>query len=348
MQRQLETCRSHFKKVRFLGGGATGQVYLVRHRSEPDKLYAMKVISKADMIQSNRLRRVLTEREILTIPQHPFLVTMHWCWHAKDKVYFVMDYCSGGDFYQMLQRLPNKVIPEAAVKFYSAEIVLALEYLHLKGYIYRDLKPENLLLCDSGHIKLSDFDLSKCAGKPTSPCVIREFLGNIIKVSVKPECISNSFVGTPSYLAPEIITGPGHTFAVDWWALGVLLYEMLFGTVPFQGDDQDAIFRSITAAQLKLPKTDAVSKNARKLIKGLLTLDPTKRLGTNHGAADIKEHPFYADVNWALLRSAPPPVIPNVAVESRGESISVDVPAANDVNFKDFALSNIQQKKSLL
>lgn len=303
---------SDFHVIRFLGRGATGKVYLVKHRSQPDTEYAMKVMSKADMIECNRIKRVWTEQEILTRTRHPFLVTMHWSWHAEDKIYFVMDYCAGGDFYALLQQMPNQTLPEAVVKFYAAEIVLALEYLHLMGYIYRDLKLDNLLLCANGHIKLSDFDLSKYAGKPTAPDVINSYLGNVLKLSVKPECVSNSFVGTAFYLAPEIIKDGGHTFAVDWWAFGVLLHEMLFGCVPFDGNTNEDIFRAINASasgKLKLPKNSMVSKAARKLVRGLLTHDPNKRLGSLCGASDLKEHPFFADIHWALLRNTDPPLL---------------------------------------
>ena len=316
-----------FKKICYLGCGNTGKVYLVRHCKDNKKqLYAMKVFTKESMLKNNRIKRVLTEREILITSQHPFIVSLHWCWHAKNEIYFVLDYCSGGDFYNILQKMPNKCLPESTVKFYSAEILLALEYLHLLGYIYRDLKPENILLHKSGHIKLADFDLSKSTGTPTKTEIIKEILGKHIGVSVTPDCITNSFVGTPCYIAPEIINKNGnHTFAVDWWSFGILLYEMLYGDLPFQGASREDTFKAITTEKLKLPNRPNVSNNARKLIKSLLTTDVNKRLGTEHGASDIKRHPFFDGINWGLLRNTTPPLIPS---EQRGSNERSDEPTA--------------------
>lgn len=309
----------------------------------------MKVLSKEDMIKKNKVHRVMTEREILAASHHPFIVTLHWCWTSEKNIHFVMDYCAGGEFFRMLQRTPNKCLPEEAVKFYAAEVLLALEYLHILGFIYRDLKPENILLHESGHIMLTDFDLSKAAETPTAPQVVRDlFGGDIKKISSVPDLVTNSFVGTAEYIAPEVITGYGHSSAVDWWTFGILIYEMLFGRAPFQGTNRDEIFRNIVDQKLKFPEGIPVSKEAKKLMKALLTPDAKKRLGAEHGAADIKAHPFFNGINWALVRDMKPPIIPRVtgpsgadlAKNSEDQSIDRATPPATNVAkedpFKDF------------
>ena len=193
-----------FEEIRLIGRGNVGKVYLVRLKGT-DELYAMKVLSKEEMIKKNKVKRVMTEREILAAAHHPFIVTLHWCWTSKNHIYFVMDWCAVGEFFRVLQRNPNKCLKEEAVKFYAAEVLTALEYLHIMGFIYRDLKPENILLHATGHLKLTDFDLSKASENPTAPHVVREmFGGDIKKISSVPDLITNSFVGTAEYIAPEV------------------------------------------------------------------------------------------------------------------------------------------------
>ncbi len=166
---------------------------------------------------------------------------------------------------------------------------------------------------ETGHIKLTDFDLSKGSQQPTNPQVVREmFGGDIKKVSTVPDLVTNSFVGTAEYIAPEVISGFGHSSAVDWWTFGILIYEMLFGRAPFQGTNRDEIFKKIMDEKLKFPEDVAVSKEAKKLMRALLTPDAKKRLGAEHGAADIKAHPFFASINWALVADMKPPMIPRL------------------------------------
>lgn len=185
---------------------------------------------------------------------------------------------AGGEFFRVLQRMPNKCLPEEAVRFYCAEVLLALEYLHILGFIYRDLKPENILLHESGHIKLTDFDLSKASDTPTQPQVVREMFGEIKRVSTVPDLTTNSFVGTAEYIAPEVISGFGHSSAVDWWTFGILMFEMLYGRAPFKGKTREEIFKSIMDEKLKFPKEVPVSKEAKNMMKALLTPDVKKRL----------------------------------------------------------------------
>jgi len=226
-----------------------------------------------------------------------------------------MDYCAGGEFFRMLQRQTGKCLPEDSVKFYSAEVLLALEYLHMMGFIYRDLKPENILLHETGHIMLTDFDLSKAAATSVTPQVVKKIFSHAPEIYSKPELITNSFVGTAEYIAPEVIQGYGQSSSVDWWTFGILMYEMLYGVTPYRGKSQDDTFSQILEGEIKFPDHHIypVSSNCKNLIKKLLCSDPKKRLGSEHGAADIKKHKLFDKINFTLIRNVVPPIIPKVA-----------------------------------
>lgn len=239
------------------------------------------------MIKRNKIKRALAEQEILATSNHPFIVTLYHSFQSEDHLYLCMEYCSGGEFFRALQTRPNKCVDEDAARFYAAEVTAALEYLHLMGFIYRDLKPEStfvpwlrsrsmltctdILLHQSGHIMLSDFDLSKQSdpgGRPTMIISGRNGTSssNLPIIDTKT-CIANfrtnSFVGTEEYIAPEVIKGCGHTSAVDWWTLGILIYEMLYGTTPFKGRDRNATFANILKDEVPFPEgsgAPAVSK----------------------------------------------------------------------------------------
>lgn len=305
-----------YEKLRVLGRGDVGKVYLVRHMPTGE-LYAMKVLTKEEMIARNKVKRVLTEREILATADHPFIVTLYGTFQSTNKLFFVMEYCAGGEFFRMLQRQPGKRLLENHAKFYAAEVLLALEYLHLMGFIYRDLKPENILLHASGHIRLTDFDLSKQATNPMNPKVIKSLSGSI-QMGTAQSTQFTSFVGTEEYIAPEVITGWGQTSAVDWWTFGILLFEMMCGTTPFKGQSQTETFSNIMHGHLKFPKNLELTKHAKDIIKRLLHADPKKRLGGHYGAAEIKEHAFFKGVQWALIRNDTPPIVPAItnAVDS--------------------------------
>jgi protein-serine/threonine kinase len=307
LQHIMHPKKKDFIKLRTVGSGATGKVFLVKSQHDGN-LYAMKVTKKSDMIKQNKIKRLLTQREILITAQHPFIVTLHWCWHEKDAIYFIMDYCEGGDLFELLRKY--KKLPEKSVQFYCAEVLVALEYLHSLGYVYRDLKPENVLIDLDGHIKLADFDLAKVCDSPLKPQVIKNLFGDI-KISNIPNITTNSFVGTSQYLAPEIIQSNGHSSTVDWWTFGVLMYELLYGTTPFKGKTTEELFENITKEKVKFPKKVNVSKDAKNLIRSLLTTSK-KRLGSECGASDIKDHAFFKNVNWALLRSEKVPFKPKV------------------------------------
>jgi len=306
-----EVTREDFVKIKTLGRGDVGKVYLVRH-NKTEKLFAMKVLDKREMIKRNKVKRALTEREILATANHPFIVTLYYSFQTKNKLYLIMDYCAGGEFFRVLQRQPGKRLTESQVRFYGAEVLLALEYLHMMGFIYRDLKPENLLLNEIGHVMLTDFDLSKQAATPVNPKVVTQLFTGKMKLDTRPTLVTNSFVGTEEYIAPEVIEGFGHTSSVDWWTFGILLYEMLYGFTPFRGRTRDDTFSHILhSGSPKFPDEPPASKEIKNLIKRLLDKDPRKRLGSEHGAADIKEHPFFkGKVNWALIRNQKPPIVP--------------------------------------
>jgi len=264
------------------------------------------------MINKNKVKRVLTEREVLATADHPFIVTLYYSFQSKDKLVFIMQYCAGGEFYRLIQRQPHNCLLEDQVRFYASEVLLALEYLHMKGFIYRDLKPENIVVHETGHIMLTDFDLSKAAVSQAR--VVNKIYSGNAAVVAEPEIVTNSFVGTEEYLAPEVIQGTGHNATVDWWTFGILMYEMLYGSTPFRGSTRDATFSSINKAKIQFPqhRRGNISKECKDLLKMLLNRDPKKRLGSSGGAEDIKDHPFFKGVKWQLIRNQTPPIIPQL------------------------------------
>ncbi|KPI38688.1 Serine/threonine-protein kinase nrc-2 [Cyphellophora attinorum] len=280
------------------------------------------ILSKKEMIKRNKIKRALAEQEILATSNHPFIVTLYHSFQSDDHLYLCMEYCSGGEFFRALQTRPNKCVGEEDARFYAAEVTAALEYLHLMGFIYRDLKPENILLHQSGHIMLSDFDLSKqsdIGGAPTMILGTRNGSnGTGYPLVDTKSCIAdfrtNSFVGTEEYIAPEVIKGDGHTSAVDWWTLGILIYEMLFGTTPFKGKNRNATFANILRDDVPFPDhagAPQVTNLCKGVIRKLLVKDEARRLGSRAGASDVKNHAFFKPITWALLRHMKPPMVPH-------------------------------------
>lgn len=347
---------SNFRLLKRLGYGDIGSVYLVELRGT-SAFFAMKVMDKASLASRNKLLRAQTEREILGLLDHPFLPTLYSYFETEKFYCLVMEFCSGGNLHSLRQKQPSKHFTEEAARFYASEVLLALEYLHMLGIVYRDLKPENVLVRDEGHIMLSDFDLSlRCSVNPTlvkssSTHATSDANGgilddeNAVRGCIQPsgfsfyflpskknrksksdfglgnnplpelmaeptDVRSMSFVGTHEYLAPEIIRGEGHGSAVDWWTFGIFLYELLHGTTPFKGAGNRATLFNVVGQPLKFPDTPQVSSTARDLIKGLLIKEPHKRIAYKRGATEIKQHPFFEGVNWALVRCATPPHIP--------------------------------------
>ncbi|CAH9087112.1 unnamed protein product [Cuscuta europaea] len=275
-------------------------------------------MDKSVMLNRNKVHRACIEREIISLLDHPFLPTLYCSFQTSTHICLITDYCPGGELFGLLEKQPMKMFKEDSARFYAAEVVIGLEYLHYLGIVYRDLKPENVLLQADGHIVLTDFDLSfKTTCKPEvierSHSRIRgPFRSTPVPTFVaEPTSRSNSFVGTEEYIAPEIITGGGHSSAIDWWALGILLYEMLFGRTPFRGKNRQKTFANILNKDPTFPSNIQfifqLSLPARQLIKALLNRDPSCRLGSNGGANEIKEHPFFRGINWPLLRWMSPP-----------------------------------------
>ncbi|OWM68855.1 hypothetical protein CDL15_Pgr025042 [Punica granatum] len=329
----------HFRPVKPLGSGDTGSVHLVE-LCGTNQFFAMKAMDKSVMLNRNKVHRACAEREILDMLDHPFLPALYASFQTKTHICLITDYCPGGELFMLLDRQPTKVLKEDAVRFYAAEVVVALEYLHCQGIIYRDLKPENVLLQSDGHIALTDFDLScltSCKPQLLIPSTDekkrkkKKQKGQQTPIFMaEPMRASNSFVGTEEYIAPEIVTGAGHTSAVDWWALGILLYEMLYGYTPFRGKTRQKTFANILHKDLKFPRSKSVSLHVKQLIYRLLHRDPKSRLCAREGAEEIKRHPFFRGVNWPLVRCMNPPELDAPATDAEKESEAVD-PGLDDL-----------------
>jgi len=286
---KAKTSLDDFTMLKVIGKGSFGKVMLVQHKKD-GKLYAMKVLSKKKVKQNDEVEHIKSERQVLMQnTNHPFLVGLHYSFQTLTKLYFVLDYIAGGELFFHLQAARR--FPEPQALFYAAEILLALEYLHSLNIIYRDLKPENVLLDADGHASLTDFGLSKFVEKTT-----------------------NTFCGTPEYLAPEVLRKQQYGVAVDWWCFGSVIYEILVGLPPFYCRDFNEMYRRILSQPVRFPPH--VSENARDLIKKLLERDPKKRLGVG-GANEIKSHPFFSSIDWEKLvkREITPPFIPTISGE---------------------------------
>ncbi|KZW03876.1 Pkinase-domain-containing protein [Exidia glandulosa HHB12029] len=312
--KQVEVGPSSFQKLALLGRGDVGKVFLVKEKKN-GKLFAMKVLSKSEMIKRKKIKRVLAEQEILATANHPFIVTLYHSFQSETYLYFCMEYCAGGEFFRALQLMPDKCLPEDDARFYAAEVTAALEYLHLMGFIYRDLKPENILLHESGHIMLSDFDLAKQSSVPGGrPAKVSQILPNGAPLIDTKSCTANvparSFVGTEEYIAPEVMDRDGHTSAVDWWTLGILLYEMIFATTPFKGKNRKETFDNIMNLPVQFPYYPRISSKCKDVITQLLIKDDTQRLGSRTGASEVKQHKWFSKINWGLLRNTQPPIVP--------------------------------------
>ncbi|KAF3455297.1 hypothetical protein FNV43_RR05745 [Rhamnella rubrinervis] len=344
-----------------LGSGDIGSVYLAELKCAGGQgcVFAAKVMDKKELMSRSKEGRARTEREILELLDHPFLPTLYASIDSPRWLCLLTEFCPGGDLHVLRQRQPFKRFEELAVRFYASEVVVALEYIHMMGIVYRDLKPENVLVRSDGHIMLTDFDLSlKCDTSTSTPQIVSNqnplvaapqkdysmdpppfassscIIPNCIVPAVScfhpkskrkkkpgqrngPEFVaepidvrSMSFVGTHEYLAPEIVSGEGHGSAVDWWTLGIFIFELFYGVTPFKGVDNELTLANIVARALEFPKEPAVPATAKDLIGQLLAKDPGRRLGSTMGASAIKRHPFFQGVNWALLRCTPPPFIP--------------------------------------
>ncbi|KAL6705757.1 Serine/threonine-protein kinase [Coniothyrium glycines] len=286
-----------FEILKLIGKGTFGQVFQVRKR-DTRRIYAMKVLSKKVIVQKKEVAHTLGERNILVrtaMADSPFIVGLKFSFQTPSDLYLVTDYMSGGELFWHLQREGR--FQEARAKFYIAELILALQHLHEHNIVYRDLKPENILLDANGHIALCDFGLSKA--------------------NLTENATTNTFCGTTEYLAPEVLLDEhGYTKMVDFWSLGVLVFEMCCGWSPFYAEDTQQMYKNIAFGKVRFPR-DALSTEGRNFVKGLLNRNPKHRLGATRDAEELKAHPFFADVDWDALtkKNVVPPFKPKLKGE---------------------------------
>jgi serine/threonine protein kinase len=293
-----------FQILKPISRGSFGRVYLARKIKTGD-LYAIKVLRKTDIIRKNQEDTVMTERNAMARANHPFVVQLYFAFQSKRYLYLVMEYLIGGDLATLLGHF--KYFEEPVAKRYLAETVLVLEYIHSINIVHRDLKPDNLLINEDGHLKMTDFGLSKVGVWNNPEKNQFDPLRDLVTSSNPYGKINDDdrTVGTPDYLSPEILLGTGHGFAVDWWAIGVMAFELLVGCPPFADDSPEKIFQNILNRDMfEWPSAIPVSNSAKDFVDKLLCLDPNRRLGAN-GADEIKNHPFFAGIDWANVLTTP-------------------------------------------
>eukprot|EP01119_Soliformovum_irregulare_P010691 TRINITY_DN2635_c3_g1_i2.p1 TRINITY_DN2635_c3_g1~~TRINITY_DN2635_c3_g1_i2.p1 ORF type:complete len:840 (-),score=353.86 TRINITY_DN2635_c3_g1_i2:62-2581(-) len=280
--------KDDFELLAVVGKGSFAKVMQVR-KKDTGEIYAMKILQKSTVISKNQVAHTLAEKDILTKVEHPFVVRLHYAFQTKDKLYLILDFVNGGELYHHLRR--DGRFSEERVRFYAAELVLAVAHLHSLNIMYRDIKAENVLLDPKGHIVITDFGISK---------------------EVREEEKTNTMCGTPEYLAPEILLGVSHGKAIDWWSLGNLIYEMLVGMPPFWATTVSTMYNKILTAEVRFPSW--MSEDARSLLMGLLERDVDKRLGSK-GAEEVKNHKFFQGIDWKKLekKEVDPPFKPDVS-----------------------------------
>ncbi|KAI1430113.1 kinase-like domain-containing protein [Xylaria sp. FL1777] len=287
-----------FQILRLIGKGTFGQVYQVR-KKDSNRIYAMKVLSKKVIVQKKEVAHTVGERNILVrtaTSESPFIVGLKFSFQTQNDLFLVTDYMSGGELFWHLQKEGR--FDEKRAKFYIAELILAIQHLHHNDIVYRDLKPENILLDANGHIALCDFGLSKA---------------NLTKNDT-----TNTFCGTTEYLAPEVLLDEsGYTKMVDFWSLGVLVFEMCCGWSPFYAEDTQQMYKNIAFGKVRFPR-DTLSQEGRNFVKGLLNRNPKHRLGAIDDAEELKRHPFFANVDWVSLskKLITPPFKPKLKSET--------------------------------
>eukprot|EP00808_Paulinella_micropora_P027382 g21430.t1 len=312
-----------FQPIKVIGVGGFCKVLLVK-KKDTGELFALKVLEKKTMLERKQVFHVQTEWMMLSCLRHPFMIQLYWAFQDNQRLYFVMDFCQGGELFRYLQQAGR--FSEDRAKLLCAELTLVMAYLHENGFMYRDMKPENLMYDKDGHLKLVDFGLAKeleglrelihSHGKTTGLMEkenIRESKGyshsRHNSMAMRPR--TQTFAGTPEYLAPEIISKSGHNHMVDWWGLGILLYELVVGIPPFYSQDVGTMFGNISEATLRFPSF--MSADCKDLISQLLIRDPRKRLGAN-GVEEVKAHPFWKKLDWDLVEKKAyiPEAIPKI------------------------------------
>ncbi|KAI7862609.1 kinase-like domain-containing protein [Spinellus fusiger] len=281
--------KDDFENIKLLGRGAYGKVMLCRHKAT-QRLYAMKVLKKASLlVHAKHAEHTKAERQILEEVAHPFIVQLVYAFQTNDRLYLILEYATGGELFTHMA-MENMFLEDVA-RFYLAELVLALEHLHGLGIVYRDLKPENVLLDGKGHVLLTDFGLSK----------------------VSLDGRTNTICGTAEYMAPEILHEVHYDKSVDWWTFGILMFEMLTGTTPFHASNKKKTLEAIKNKKLMVPYY--VSGSAKDMLIKLLKKNPTLRMGGGEkGIQQIKSHSFFSKIDWKQLkeRSVTPPILPVV------------------------------------
>jgi PAS domain S-box-containing protein len=307
-----------FVSIKNIGRGAVGSVSLMQIKGTEFRV-ALKSINKLEMINRNKVQRTLVENHILSHSDHPFVATCFCTLQTKEHIHYIMEYCNNGNLGDLMMKEPKKRFKEKLCKHFACQILSGLQYLHLQGFINRDIKLDNILVKSDYNILLTDFDLSlitksepyiEYISTPRHTTYLRKTPNNkFILQHFEPKHIkANSFVGTEEYIAPEVISGHGHNAVVDWWSFGIILYEMVYGETPFSGRTRRETFDNIKQNDIKFPLKPKVSDNLKDLISKLLVKDYKKRLGYNIGAEEIKEHPFFKDVNWDLLKNKKAPI----------------------------------------
>ncbi|KAM9367724.1 microtubule-associated serine/threonine-protein kinase 4 [Phaethornis superciliosus] len=329
---------SDFETIKLISNGAYGAVYFVRHK-ETRQRFAMKKINKQNLILRNQIQQAFVERDILTFAENPFVVSMYCSFETRRHLCMVMEYVEGGDCATLLKNMGP--LPVDMARMYFAETVLALEYLHNYGIVHRDLKPDNLLVTSMGHIKLTDFGLSKVG---LMSLTTNLYEGHIEKDA--REFLDKQVCGTPEYIAPEVILRQGYGKPVDWWAMGIILYEFLVGCVPFFGDTPEELFGQVISDEIIWPEKDeAPPPDAQDLITLLLRQNPLERLGTG-GAYEVKQHKFFRNLDWNSLLRQKAEFIPQLESEddtsyfdTRSEKYHhMETEEEDDTNDEDFNL----------
>lgn len=303
-----------FDILKLIGKGTFGQVYQVR-KKDTQRIYAMKVLQKKVIVQKKEVAHTVGERNILVrtaMSDSPFIVGLKFSFQTPSELYLVTDYMSGGELFWHLQKEGR--FDEKRAKFYIAELILAIQHLHHSDIVYRDLKPENILLDANGHIALCDFGLSKA---------------NLTKNDT-----TNTFCGTTEYLAPEVLLDEsGYTKMVDFWSLGVLVFEMCCGWSPFYAEDTQQMYKNIAFGKVRFPR-DTLSQEGRNFVKGLLNRNPKHRLGATDDAEELKRHAFFADIDWTLLskKLITPPFKPKLKSETDVSYFDPEFTTALDQN----------------
>uniref|UniRef100_F6Z0T1 non-specific serine/threonine protein kinase n=1 Tax=Ciona intestinalis TaxID=7719 RepID=F6Z0T1_CIOIN len=346
---------SMYDMIKSIGVGAFGKVMLARNKTS-DKLNAIKFLKKKDVLRRNQVAHVKAERDILSEADNDWVVKLYYTFQDKENLYFVMDYIPGGDLMSLL--IKKEIFDQTLARFYTAELTLALESVHKMGFIHRDIKPDNILIDRDGHIKLTDFGL--CTGFRwthdskyyTKGKDSMDFSHEWSNVPLKPldlrrwrdanRHVARSLVGTPNYIAPEVLLREGYTQMCDWWSVGVILYEMVVGSPPFHSDTPSETQLKVInyKKSLRIPHHAQLAPQTEDIIRRFCC-DQGARIGCKGGAEEVKKHEFFAGITWEKLRQMKAPYIPEIKFSE--DTSNFDLPPGGDSFFnvgKEATLNN--------